>query len=526
MAQDDHVPVPGSERAPLAGATEEGAADPGEPLEVTVMVRRRGGAPDLGGSQPRVARADAAAALGADPEDLRRVAEFAAASGLRVGSSDPARRAVVLSGTSGAMAAAFGDALSRWRAADGSSFRGRTGPVHVPASLAAVVEGVFGLDDRPQSRPHFRRLAAAARDAGPAGPGFDPREVARLYNFPAGADGGGQTIAMLEFGGGFSVSDISAYFSQLGMAPPEVVAVGVDGAANRPGGGADSADGEVLLDIEVAGAAAPGARIAVYFAPNSERGFIDAMSAAVHDRANAPSVVSISWGGPELGWTRQGMAALDAVFQDAAALGITVCCASGDNGSGDGVGDGRAHTDFPASSPHALACGGTRLVEAAGRIASETVWNDGPRGGATGGGVSDVFALPPWQQGAGVPASVNPGGRVGRGVPDVGGDADPQTGYRILVDGQLGVVGGTSPVAPLWAALVARLNQALGTSVGLLNPALYLRAAPAGALHDIRSGDNGGYAAAPGWDACTGLGSPDGTAILRVLQTGAATSRP
>lgn len=520
MPHDDHIPVPGSERRPLPGATQEGATAPDERLEVTVMVRRRGAAPDVGSAtQQRVARADAASALGADPDDLRRVEEFAAAHGLGVESSDAARRAVVLSGTAAAMSQAFGVELSQWRAADGASYRGRTGPVHVPGSLASVVEGVFGLDDRPQVRPHFRRLAASARSGGLVAPGFDPREVARLYAFPDGVDGSGETIAMLEFGGGFAVSDISAYFSQLGMAVPHVVALGVDGVVNSPGGGPDSADGEVLLDIEVAGAAAPGARIAVYFAPNSERGFVDATAAAIHDAANAPSVVSISWGGPELGWTRQGMAALDSLFADAAALGVTVCCASGDNGSDDGVGDGLAHTDFPASSPHALACGGTRLVAGNGGIASETVWNDAALGGgATGGGVSDVFRLPAWQGGAGVPPSANPGGRIGRGVPDVSGDADPVTGYRVLVDGQATVVGGTSAVAPLWAALVARLNQALATPVGLLQPALYGRAAAAGGLHDIVSGNNGAYSAGPGWDACTGLGSPDGAALLRVLR--------
>jgi kumamolisin len=290
----------------------------------------------------------------------------------------------------------------------------------------------------------------------------------------------------------------------------------VDGAANSPAGDPGGADGEVLLDIEVAGAVAPGAHIAVYFAPNTDAGFVDAVTTAVHDRANAPSVVSISWGGPESTWTLQAQRALDGAFADAAALGVTVCAAAGDNGSGDGVGDGRAHADFPASSPHVLACGGTRL-EPSG---AETVWNDGTSGGATGGGVSDTFDLPDWQAAAGVPPSANPGGRVGRGVPDVSGNADPQTGYRVLVDGERATIGGTSAVAPLWAALVALLNEQRGTPVGFLNPALY--GSGDGALRDVTSGDNGlgdapAYAAGPGWDACTGLGSPDGAALSRLL---------
>jgi kumamolisin len=200
-----------------------------------------------------------------------------------------------------------------------------------------------------------------------------------------------------------------------------------------------------------------------------------------------------------------------------------VCVAAGDNGSSDGQPAGN-HVDFPASSPHVLGCGGTRLLAdlASGTVTTETVWNDGPSGGATGGGVSDVFAVPSWQLAAGVPA---PGGRAGRGVPDVAGDADPQTGYQVLVRGQRQVVGGTSAVAPLWAALIARLAQAAGRRFGLIQPALYAGVAPGAGgagFRDITAGNNGSYTAGPGWDACTGLGSPDGTALLGRLTGGAA----
>ena len=285
----------------------------------------------------------------------------------------------------------------------------------------------------------------------------------------------------------------------------------------------DSADGEVMLDIEIVGAVAPGAVIAAYFAPNTDQGFLDAVSAAVHDAERRPSVVSISWGGPEATWTAQAMDEMEQALVDAAAMGVTVTVAAGDAGSSDGLSDGLAHVDFPASAPHALACGGTRLVLAGGAIGSETVWNDGPDGGATGGGVSDHFALPDYQADAGVPPSANPGGRVGRGVPDVCGDADPDTGYTIRVDGATMPIGGTSAVAPLWAGLVARLNERLGHPVGFLHPDLY---APSGeaALHDVVQGSNGAYSAGPAWDACTGLGSPDGARLLAVL-TGAAAGR-
>jgi kumamolisin len=335
---------------------------------------------------------------------------------------------------------------------------------------------------------------------------YTPLELAEFYGFPPGADGTGETIALIELGGGYAASDLTAYFQSLNIAAPSVTSVGVDGAANAPTGDANSADGEVELDVEVAGALANGARIVAYFAPNTDQGFLDAITTVIHDTANHPSVISISWGSAESEWTQQAMSSMDAAFADAAMLGITVCVAAGDGGSADGVTDGKAHVDFPASSPHVLACGGTTLKASGTVIASETVWNDAGDG-ATGGGISDVFALPSWQNGANVPPSSNPGGRIGRGVPDVAGDADAATGYAVRVDGASTVIGGTSAVAPLWAALIARLNQRASKPLGLINPIIY---ANPKALRDITSGSNGAYAARSGWDACTGLGSPNG----------------
>jgi kumamolisin len=191
------------------------------------------------------------------------------------------------------------------------------------------------------------------------------------------------------------------------------------------------------------------------------------------------------------------MQQFDQAFQAAATLGVTVCCAAGDNGSGDGESDGLAHVDFPASSPFALACGGTKLTASGTMITSEVVWNEGPES-ATGGGVSSVFSLPSYQSAAHVPPSANPGGGMGRGVPDVAGDADPVTGYQVRVDGQAFVIGGTSAVAPLWAGLIALMNQQLGHPVGFLNPLLYGSLAGRGLFHDITSGNNGAYTAQVG----------------------------
>jgi kumamolisin len=270
-----------------------------------------------------------------------------------------------------------------------------------------------------------------------------------------------------------------------------------------------------MLDIEVVGAIAPQAVIAVYFAPNTDAGFLDAITTAIHDATNKPSILSISWGGPESSWTQQSMTAFDSAFQAAAALGITVCVASGDNGSSDGVTDGADHVDFPASSPFALACGGTTLRVSGNTIGSETVWNDGAQGGATGGGVSSFFGLPAWQDGLQV--TKTSGGTTpltARGVPDVCGDADPETGYDVRIDGTDTVIGGTSAVAPLWAGLIARMNAANGSPVGYINPQLYSHPS---VLNDITLGNNGDFEAAPGWDACTGLGSPNGAKVAALF---------
>jgi kumamolisin len=209
---------------------------------------------------------------------------------------------------------------------------------------------------------------------------------------------------------------------------------------------------------------------------------------------------------------------MDEAFQSAAAMGVTVCVAAGDDGSTDGVTDGLNHVDFPASSPNVLACGGTELIASGNAITSETVWNElANNEGATGGGISDVFPLPSWQTGAGVPPSANSSHNVGRGVPDVAGDADPATGYVTLVDGNPDVIGGTSAVAPLWAGLIALINQSIGKPVGFINPLLYEDASTAADFHDITSGTNGAYSAGPGWDACTGLGSPIGIQVATAL---------
>lgn len=523
MAHPRFVPLPGSERAALPGAHYTGMVDDTEPVDVTVILRRRAELPTALVEGPDVlARREFADRYGADPACVDLVCRAAREHGLEVLEADAGTRRVRLAGRLGALRGVVDPGpLSRARSRDPASgryleHRVREGALLVTPGWAGRVTAVLGLDDRPQARPYLRHLRTRASTA------YSPLDLGSVYRFPQGVDGSGRTVALIELGGGFTPRELDAYFSGLGVSPaPRVAGRGVDGGTNAPEGSPDGADGQVLLDVEVLGALAPGARQLVHFAPNTAQGFVDALSAAVHADP-VPVAVSIGWGMAENRWTAQARDAVNAVLADAAALGVTVCAASGVSGSRGDEGDGGPHTDFPASSPRALACGGTRLDAdpVTADVRSETVWND-RSGSATGGGVSAVFHQPSWQVNAGVPG--RRGGRSGRGVPDVAGDADPATGYDVLIDGRRQTVGGTAAVAPLWAALACRLSEALDRRLGMLQPLLYADAAPGRAvagLRDITDGDNGDFRAGPGWDPCTGLGVPDGMALLARLRSG------
>jgi kumamolisin len=547
------VRLAGSERASLPDVTDTAPLDTQERAEITLVLRRRAELPEEIVAGPTVLTADQLAeGYGADPADVDLVRRELGSRGLEVTAVHAATRRVKVAGTLGDLSGAFGTTLRQVSSPDPRgrgrvTHRYREGALFLPTALDGVIEGVFGLDTRPAGRPFFRTQSDAAAAQGTS---YPPNQVADIYSFPADTTGAGQTVAVIELGGGFTQSDLDAYFGGLGITPtPSVTAASVDGASNNPGD-TSGASVEVNLDIDVIGAAAPGAAQVVYFAPNTDQGFIDAISAAA-EASPAPIAISISWGQSEDSWTTQSTSAMNQAMSDAAALGITVLAAAGDSGSSDGVNDGQVHVDFPASSPYALGCGGTKLLAdpATGAVSSEVVWNElAANEGAGGGGVSDQFALPSWQANAGVgprataqpataaaaaPAAagaVDPmasehrshkppsggSGTGGRGVPDVAGNADPTTGYQIYQGGQAQVVGGTSAVAPLWSALVARLAQATGKRFGLIQPLLYAGVSPGTEVpgfRDITSGGNGAYAAGPGWDSCTGLGVPNGTAL-------------
>lgn len=532
-AAEPRIVLPGSARSALPPALPSPLAPPPRPssrLTVTVLLRRRSPLSPKALRAAPLSRAQFRAQHSADPAAVKAVKAFAAQFGLTVESTPELldARTVKLSGTRAALERAFDVSLTE-QTFGAHRYRIREGDILLPAPLSGLVEAVLGLDNRPQASAHFRiarrsatptpqPLSAHPADVAiPAAAGansFTPPAIARLYGFPPDATAAGQTIGLIELGGGYRTADLKAYFKAIAVANPTVVAVSVDGGKNAPST-PDGADGEVMLDIEVAAATAPGAKIAVYFAPNTDQGFLDALTTAVHDRTNKPSVISISWGGPESSWTQQALTAFDNACQAAALLGVSITAAAGDNGSTDGVSDGGNHVDFPASSPHVLACGGTKITASGATLTGEVVWNElSNNEGATGGGVSAVFAKPAWQSTAAVPQPPSSAG--GRGVPDVAGNADPATGYTIRVDGQTITIGGTSAVAPLWAGLIALANKSNGKPAGFLNPTLYAARARS-AFRDITQGSNGAFKAAAGWDPCTGLGSPIGTAVIAAL---------
>ena len=341
MAEQEKTALSGSERVALSGSTVVGPTDPNQLVEISIVVKQRRPL-NLADLQGKIlSHDDFASTYGADPEHIKRVEAFVSANNLSVVETgdEIARRTIKVRGTVANLEKAFSVTLNDYEHPVGR-YRGRTGSVYIPSELSDVIQGVFGLDNRPQAKPHYRfRGISGASDAATPDISYNPPQVAQLYSFPTGATGAGQTIGIIELGGGYEQDDITNYFQSLGLTPPTVTSVSVDNGSNSPST-PDSADAEVLLDIEVSGGVAPGANIVVYFTSNTSQGFQDALSTAIHDTTNNPSVISISWGGPESSWTSQFLTSFDQVAQEGAALGVTITVAAGDDGSSDGADDG------------------------------------------------------------------------------------------------------------------------------------------------------------------------------------------
>jgi kumamolisin len=496
--------------------------DLSEAVRLVLLLRRRREIPSglVTGAQTLTCRA-LSADYGADPADIALTKTVMSASGLEVISADAALRRVVVEAALSTVLDVFDTEVAHVEEndpIDGVPHNYRThAELYIPTELEGVVVGVFGLDTRPKAAPMFRSLAGQPRIV------YTPPELGRLYDFPATTTGSGQTLAIITITGGYRQQDLDAYFAQLGLAVPAIRTVRIRGTDNNPGPldePPSPADIEAALDVEIAGSLVPAAQLVNYFTPNTDAGILEALQAAVYANPT-PTAISLSWGSDEQSYSAQFISALEDLFMDAAALGIAVCVASGDAGSGNAENDGGSHVNYPASSPHVLAVGGTTLIAdpMTNTIHSETVWNTGSQQ-ATGGGVSNIFELPAWQAQARVPTRYGTS-QDGRGVPDVAANADAMTGYQVLLQGKMAVVGGTSAATPLWAALACRLAEALQRPLGLLSPAIYAGLVPGkvtAGFRDIQVGDNGAYSAVAGWDPDTGLGSPDGTALLTRLR--------
>jgi kumamolisin len=517
------VEVAGVRRARGAALEPAGAVDPAAEITVALYLkdpsrprRKIGSAEDFAALARPTTRAQLAR------ERLSRYAQasehaeaFARQHGLQIADVDLPKRRIRLRGSAAQISEAFGTELIRCRTGL-RSYRAHTRPLHLPGDLAPWIRGVLGLDTKPLLR-RLRAFTVTPPGAAASG-GLWPAEIARLYGIQATSRGAGQCIGIIAPRGGYLPDDLALAAQHAAGTFPEVAEVMVDLGRNAFGGGT-IADQELALDLQVVGAVAPAAKLVVYFTDDSEQGLADAVLAAVHDTTHRPHAISISWGVSEQEWAAypQALDVLNGALADSVRLSVIVTAASGDMLATDAVGDDLVHVNYPASSPYVLSCGGTRidLAPSGGSIASEVVWNDGEQG--TGGGVSDLFDVPDYQQNAAVPVSVSTG-KAGRGVPDVAATAAFVNGYRIFVNRQQIVQGGTSAVAPLWAGFVALINAERGVPLQRIHPSLY---GDRNLFRAITQGNNKsgplGYDAGPGWNACTGLGVPVGARIVEAL---------
>ena len=543
MASPKHVVLPGSKRGKDPLATKIADVDPKEQIVVTIGLA----GPKLPGPDEHVGETmtpeQFAEKFGTDKAAADKVAKSLKKFGLTVENVSLETRSMKVSGTAAAIEKAFKPQMSIMHSAKQGDYRGRSGtPLQIPAELKGLITGVFGLDTRKMAHRKATAAATTAHAAGALAP-LTPADLEARYNFPPG-DAAGQKIAIAEFGGGYFVDDLTAYCQKFGRAVPNISAVGIDAPAytlkqilalpkkKRAEQLDDSV--EVMMDVQVVAGLCPGADITVYFSTFDEKGWVDLLNAVIAAR---PVAVSISWGLAEDDpqWSSSAVGAINDRLNAARLLGITACVSSGDDGSGDQVDDGNAHTDFPSCSPFALSVGGTMLKKSSGAVKEVTWWESPGRrtnngGGATGGGVSTVFPRPAWQTVK--VKSVNPGSIDGRIMPDIAALAGPPF-YDLIFGGQDSPNGGTSASAPLWAALIARVNQQLpaGKQQRYVTPLLYAKA-PSGksvgqeSSRDVASGNNisnpepgKGYKASAGFDAVSGWGVPDGVKLVNALKS-------
>jgi kumamolisin len=530
------IALAGSNRAEPEGAVYAGEVDPEQLILITVYLKRRspdkfqpGSAGDLARlSKPVTRRALAAQRRRTHAHAAARIEQLAKKYGVVVRDVDLVGRTVMLQASALRMMQIFGATLRIYD--DGRRrFRARVGQLTIPKEIAPWTRAILGFDERPMETRPVGRLRALVGDA--AGGGLWPTEIAALYGIPLDRDVSSVCVGIIALGGGYLETDLKEALRGMGRDAPVVVEKSVavadpsipqDDPPGEPApvnnfGGGTTADQEIALDLQILAGLLPKARIVVYFAGNSTQNLVGAINKALFDDVNRPQVLSVSWGSAEKFWSESARDAMQGVLADAKRLQVSVLFAAGDELATGGLRDGKAHVWFPASSPYALACGGTLPTPGADgtSIGSEIVWKEGLAG--TGGGISDCFPVPDYQANLVLPKSVNDGA-LRRGVPDVAAAAASRPGYRIVFNGAEVVKDGTSAAAPLWAGLIAIANAQRGAPLGFLNSVLY---ANPSCFRAITSGDNRvgdkGYDAGPGWNACTGLGVPKGADIIAAL---------
>ncbi len=511
------IPLRESSRNQRRGAVPGRRIDPTTVVPFSVRLRPRGyhlasvqaltlAAEALPADRTMVDREAFLAAHDADPSERAAIVQYLLDRGCTV-EDDHAWCAIHGSGQVRDIERAFGVELRTFTSASGT-YRSYEGPIVLPARLAIPVLGVFGLDDRGDAVPHTI--------AGTDDPAVAYEALEKRYRFPAGLDGEGRHVALLHFGGGFNPHDLAAACAARGASVPRIDIVRIDGMTGIPGKrGEEAYDREIALGVQIVAALAPAARQTLIVAPNDERGYLDAFAKAIF-LPQRPDTIAMGYGFAEARWSAAFVRALEDLLAAAAMLGITVVASSGDTGSADpDAPGGDPHVQYPASSPLVLACGGTQFDPST--VAAQEVWN---HRGASGGGISARFSVPTWQRmwrhfSAGESLE-----SLGRGVPDVAAHADPGCGFPIVCNGRTIVVGGTSAAAPLWAALLARVAQRVGTSLGYVNPILYAQNAEGSPCESVVVGTNGAYRATAGWNPCTGLGTPNGDSLLRAFTGG------
>lgn len=546
---DTHVQLAGSRRPLPHNAIRVRDVDPHAIVDVTVTLK----GPDLPapGQMPDKALSceEIAQRFGVPAETVRKVEDVLRSYGLQILEVKQGGRSIRVRGTASAMIAAFRPELGIYHVPGQGQIRARQGVLMVPGEIADVVEGVFGLDQRQMAKRHAQAVALARTPAP-----LTPADLVKRYHFPDG-DGAGRTIAIAEFGQNigngqvlppaYLPSDVSMFCKRQGVPVPvvRIESVGLSPLSEQQFRAEiqelpkDLQDllfmqtAETMMDIEIVAGLCPKADIGVYFATWGESGWINLLDQVTSGKGPVPVALSISYGLAEeaTDWSHGAMASINQRLQIAAMQGVTVCVSSGDDGSGCNQPGNRCHVEFPTSSPYVLSVGGTMLVAHADGKAEEVAWWEAPGertqqgGGSTGGGVSVLNPRPPWQNVS--VASLNSGAANGRVVPDVAALAGPPL-YDLLLDGHALPDGGTSAAAPLWAALVARIDAALpaGKRQRFLAPLLYKGDVGRAGFSDIVSGQNTsrpspgkGYTAKAGFDAVTGWGVPNGQGLLAAL---------